>query len=120
MDWITEIEDNVYKVENKRGLIVRNNIEYRGEECPIFEYSIPKWNEENFKRFDGIIFKVETILDKSRKIYKKRYIAEDSLVKPQFKLTYDYEEAIKFDTLEEFSEDVYKRVNRMYKEGRIK
>ena len=104
----------------KSGLIVKDGIAYRGNKTLPFEYYIPKWNQNNINKFDGIIFQVETIFDTENKVYRKKYIAEDILAKPKFSLTYDYIDAIKFNTIEELAEDVYARVNKMYQEGRIK
>lgn len=105
---------------DKSGLIVKDGIYYRGDKTLPFEYYISKWNKNNINKFDGIVFQVETIFDTKNKVYRKRYIAEDILVKPKFSLTYNYLEAIKFNTIEELAEDVYRRVRKMYNEGRIK
>lgn len=107
-------------MNDKRGLIVKDGITYRGDKTLPFEYYIPKWNKENINKFDGIIFQVETIFDTENKVYRKRYVAEDILAKPKFSLTYNYKDAIKFNTIEELAEDVYARVKKMYQEGRIK
>ena len=104
----------------KKGLIVKDGISYRGDRTLPFEYYIPKWNQCNLNKFDGIVFQVETVFDTENKVYRKKYIAEDILAKPKFSLTYNYQEAIKFNTIEELAEDVYKRVRKMYDERRIK
>ena len=107
-------------MDEKCGLIVKDGITYRGDKTLLLEYYITKWNQENINKFDGIIFQVETIFDTENRVYRKRYIAEDILAKPKFSLTYDYKDAIRFNTIEELAEDVYARVKKMYQEGRIK
>ena len=41
-------------MNDKRGLIVKDGITYRGDKTLPFEYYIPKWNQENINKFDGI------------------------------------------------------------------